>query len=141
MAERVQWAQPKRLNWVSGTMLVLAVVFGYWMWRFFPAYFDAWTVDHVLLEGANSAYRASRLGEPARTNALHELVDKAKADIQKKANVEDPELTVGLDLDGDIATLTADYMVTVTHPVLSKVTQLHFHREEKANIKAVDWDK
>ena len=36
---------------------------------------------------------------------------------------------------------TADYTVKITHPLLAKATVLHMHREEKADVKRVDWDK
>jgi hypothetical protein len=140
--ERVSWQKPNRLNAVSVTLILLGLAAGYWMWRFFPAYFDAWTVDHVLRETGSLVYRANRMGEPGRTTALRELLDKAKVDIQKQADVKDPELTIGLNIDdNNNMLLTADYTVRITHPLLSKPTVLKMHREEKANVKRVDWDK
>jgi hypothetical protein len=141
MAQQVEYGKPKRLNAVSATMLVLALGGGYWMWRFFPAYFDAWTVDHILRESATQVYRANRMQEPDRTNTLRDIVDKAKADMRKQAEIQDPDLTVGLNVDDANAILTADYTVRVTHPVLASPTVLHMHREEKADVKKVDWDK
>jgi len=139
--QRVEYGKPRRLNAVSVTMIILALAFGYWMWRFFPAYFDAWTVDHVLRETAPKIYRINHTVEPDRTNGMRELLDKAKADIRKQADVTDPDLTLSLNIDGNDCVLTADYTVRITHPLLSKPTLLKMHREEHADVKRVDWDK
>jgi len=139
MAQRVEYGKPRRLNAVSFAFILLLCAGGYWMWRFFPSYFNAWTVDHILAESASEVYRVNRYGEPDRTNGLHSIIDKAKADIANKADVHDPDLVVGLNIDGDKATVTADYRVVVTHPYLSRTTTLHFQRSETADIKAVNW--
>src|SRR5258708_7962709 len=110
------YGQPRRLNSVTVVLLLGVMGAGYWLWRFFPAYFDGWTVDHILKESAAAVYRANRLVEPQRTQTLRDLVDKARADIQSKASVSDPELVVNVDIDGDLATLSADYHVPITHP-------------------------
>jgi hypothetical protein len=141
VVQRVEYGKPRRLNWFSGTLILLAVGFGYFMWRFFPYYLDAWTVDHVLRETATAVYRANRMNEPDRTTTLRQLLDKAKEDIRKQAGIQDPELTVGVDIEGDSALMSAEYSVVVTHPLVDRTTRLHFHREEKADIKRVDWDK
>ena len=60
-------------------MILLGLAAGYWVWRFFPAYFDGWSVDHVLKEAASKTYRLNRLHEPERTKQLTELVEKTKA--------------------------------------------------------------
>ncbi|HZS41357.1 MAG TPA: hypothetical protein VFF06_31225 [Polyangia bacterium] len=133
------YQQPRRLNAVSITLILLALGACYWFWRFFPAYFDGWTVDHVLKESAAAVYRTNRLSEPERSQELRALVDKTRADIIKKANVNDPELTVNLDIDGNLATFTADYRVVVTHPVTSRTTLLHFVKTQSSDIKAVSW--
>ena len=113
---------------------------GYWLWRFFPVYFDGWSVDHVLKEAASKTYRMNQLKEPERTKALTDLVDKTRADVIKQGNVTDPDLKVNLDIDGDNAAVSADYRVVVTHPVINKTTTLHFHKSETANIKRVNWE-
>ena len=97
----VKYGQPRRLNVVSFIMILMGLAAGYWVWRFFPAYFDGWTVDHLLKEGASKTYRLNSLNEPERTKQLKELVDKVRADIQKQGNVTDPDLLVSLDLEAD----------------------------------------
>jgi len=136
----VRYGQPKRINAVSVTLALLLVVGGYWFWRFFPVYFDAWSVDHILKEAASATYQTQRLVEQQRMAQLKEIADKAREKIVKQVEIRDPELQVDLNVDGDKATLTADYTVKVTHPVIDKVTVMKMHREETANIKFVKWD-
>ena len=109
-------------------------------WRFFPAYFDGWSVDHLLKEAASKTYKLNQLNEPERTKELTQLVDKTRADIASQANVTDPDLKVNLDIDGNNVAVTADYAVVVTHPVINKTTTLHFHKSETADIKRVNWE-
>ena len=131
---------PRRFNSVTLIMLLMMAAAGYWLWRFFPVYFDGWSVDHVLKEAASKTYRMNQLKEPERTKALTDLVDKTRADVIKQGNVTDPDLKVNLDIDGDNAAVSADYSVVVTHPVINKTTTLHFHKSETANIKRVNWE-
>jgi hypothetical protein len=134
------YGQPRRLNAVSITMILIGLAAGYWVWRFFPAYFDGWSVDHVLKEAASKTYRLNMLGEPGRSQALKELVDKTRADIMKQGNITDPDLVVNLDLDGNNVAVSADYNVVITHPMTARTTTLHFHKSETANIKRVNWE-
>jgi hypothetical protein len=136
----VRYGQPRRLNAVTLTMLLGGLAAGYWLWRFFPAYFDGWSVDHLLKEAASRTYKLNRLQEPERTRELKALVDKTRSDIQRQANVTDPELLVSLDIDGDNVAVSADYHVVVTHPIVTRTTTLHFHKSESANIKKVNWE-
>jgi len=134
------YGQPRRLNSVTAIMILMGLAAGYWVWRFFPVYFDGWSVDHLLKEAASSTYRLNRLNEPERTKQLKELVDKTRGDIIKQGNVTDPDLTVNLDIDGNNVAVSADYNVVVTHPLTSKTTTLHFHKSEAADIKKVTWE-
>jgi hypothetical protein len=136
----VAYGQPRRVNVVTLTLLGLLLAGGYWMWRFFPVYFEAWTVDHVLKELASAMYRANRLNEPERSKTMKALVDKARADIVRQANVTDPDLTVNLEIDDTSATVSADYSAVVTHPAIARTTTITFHRQETANIKPVVWE-
>lgn len=136
----VSYGQPRRFNILTATMLLVVLAVGYWFWRFFPAYFDGWNVDHVLREAVSSTYRVMRIREPERTKRLKEIVDKARADVIKMGNVTDPDLIVNLNLDGDKATMTADYHVVITHPHLTRITTLHFVKAETTSVKKVDWE-
>jgi hypothetical protein len=136
----VSYGQPRRLNVLTGTLLLMALAVGYWFWRFFPAYFDGWNVDHVLREAATSIYRVVRVREPERSKRLKEIVDKAREDVVKLGHVTDPDPIVELNLDGDVATMRADYHVVITHPYTARTTTLHFVKSEKTSVKKVDWE-
>ncbi len=141
MGQQVEYGQPRRFNSVTVTLILLALGAGYWMWRFFPVYFDGWTVDHILKESASEVYRANRLSEPERTETLTAIVQKSKKKIREQTAVIDPELVVNLEVLENDAAMSAEYSMVVTHPVTSKTTTLHFFRKEHADIKRVDWDK
>lgn len=134
------YGQPRRLNAVTVFMLLCVAAGAYWMWRFFPVYFDGWTVDHELHEAASACYKLSHLNDSEKSKQLKALVDKTRADIVQQAHVTDPDLAVNLDIDGDTATLSADYSVVVTHPFIDKTTTLHFHKVDTADIKRVNWN-
>jgi hypothetical protein len=136
----MRYGQPRRLNVVTFIMILMGLAAGYWVWRFFPAYFDGWNVDHLLKEASSKTYRLNRMQEPERGKELKALVDKTLADIRKQANVTDPDLAVNLDIDGDNVAVTADYHVEITHPMTTRTTTLHFHKTETANIKKVNWE-
>ena len=133
---------PRKFNSVTVVMILLALAAGYWVWRFFPAYFDGWSVDHLLKEAASKTYKLNQLREPDRTKLLTELVDKTRADIAKEGNITDPDLKVDLDIapDNNSVAVSADYHVVVTHPLINKTTTLHFHKTETADIKKVNWE-
>jgi hypothetical protein len=134
------YGQPRRLNSVTFMMILIGLAAGYCVWRFFPAYFDGWSVDHLLKEAASATYNLNRRQEPERTKELKALVDKTRADIIKQANVTDPDLAVNLDIDGSNVAVSADYSVVVTHPLTTHTTTLHFHKSESADIKKVNWE-
>src|SRR5688572_13927349 len=96
--ESIRYKQPRRLNWFTALLLVGALAAGYWFWRFFPAHFDAWAVDHILKDSANACYKANRLAEPGRSEELRVIVEKAKKDVVKKVGIRDPQLLVNLNL-------------------------------------------
>ena len=140
MTKPVKYGAPRRINSVSIFLLLVLVAAGYFGWRFFPAYLNAWTVDHILKESATQVYRANRLREPERTETLTAIVRKAQSDIRSQASVHDPELKVSLNILENSASMSADYTTIITHFAVNKTTTLHFHREETANIKTVNWD-
>ncbi len=134
------YRQPRRFNVVS-LFMILAVVGGaYWLWTFMPVYWDAWTVDHALHEGAAAMYQASRIDEPERTKEMQRILRKVQADSIRLAHITDPTFDPSLELGGDSATMTGDYSVAVHHPFGNWVTIVHLHRVEKANIKQVRWE-
>jgi hypothetical protein len=134
------YGQPRPLNVVTVFLILIGLGAGYWMWRFFPAYFDGWTVDHILRETGSQTYKLARIAEPGRSKQLKLVVDKAREDIVRLGHVDDPELTVNLEIVESSAVVTADYTVVVTHPYMRRTTPIHFHRVETVDIKKVDWE-
>src|SRR4029079_8125117 len=94
------YRQPRRLNLVSGIMLLALAAAGYWMWVFFPFYWDAWTVDHELREAVASLYQLSLLTEPGRSTEMRKVLKIVQAKCIKLANIKDPDFDVALDLEG-----------------------------------------
>jgi hypothetical protein len=134
------YRQPRRLNSVTVIMLLMFLAGGYWMWVFFPVYWDAWTVDHQLREGASALYQLNLLNEPERSDRMRKLLQKVQADCVRLAHITDPEFDVVLDMEGDNVMMRADYTVKLRHPVGNFTTVLHMKRSEKANVKRVSWD-
>lgn len=135
-----RYRQPRRLNLVSSFMLLSLLVLVYVAWCFGPVYLNAWTVDHLLTEAASSTYRISHYAEPERSQGLKQLLDQTRAAIQTQAQVTDPDLALNLDLDGDLATVSADYSVVVPLQFTARSRRLQFHRQARANIKTVKWE-
>jgi hypothetical protein len=134
------YRQPRRFNSVTVFMFLLLAGAAYWLWLFFPVYWDAWTVDHCLHEGAAAMYQANRIAEPDRTKEMRRILQKVQADCIRLAHITDPTFDPSLELGGDSATMTGDYSVAVRHPFGNWVTIVHLHRVEKANIKQVHWE-
>jgi len=129
---------PRSFNIVSFVLLLMMAGGGYWVWKFFPVYFTAWEVDHVLADGASASYKVSRQGEPLRSKSKQELIERMRKQVVE-LGVTDPEMTVDLEFDGETANVTCDYTVVVNHPVGDKVTVMEMHRAATADIKRVDW--
>jgi hypothetical protein len=134
------YRQPRAFNSVSLVLLLLGLAAGYWMWVFFPFYWDAWTVDHQLREGASQLYRLSFLAEPERSKQMRDLLKKVQADSIRLGKITDPEFDVTLEMEGDNVTMRGTYQVRVKHPIGNWVTVLHMDRQQKANTKKVQWD-
>ena len=134
------YKQPRRLNIVSFTMLVLACAGVYWLYVFFPIYWDAWTVDHQLRDGAAEVYNLNHISEPERTKQLQAMLKKVQDSCVRLANITDPDFGVSLDLDGEDVTLRAEYDVPIVYPVGGWKSVAHMKRTAKANVKRVSWE-
>ncbi len=134
------YRQPRKLNIVSVALLLLFAAAGYWLWLFFPVYWDAWTVDHQLREAAAALYQLNKLAEPTRTVEIRKLLRKVQADCIRLAHISDPSFDVSVDMMDDNVVLRAEYSVDVKHPVGNWVTTVELKRAQKANVKRVQWD-
>jgi hypothetical protein len=131
---------PRRLNAVSVTLLLGAIAGVYWLYVFFPIYWDGWTVDHELREAAAACYQINRYAEPARTEELRKLLKKTRETTIGLAHITDPAFDVELEIEGDDAVLIAKYDVVVKHPFGNYKSVVHMKRSQHANIKQVKWE-
>jgi hypothetical protein len=134
------YRQPRRFNSVTLLFLALFAAAGYWMWVFFPAYWDAWTVDHLMKEAVSELYQTQNLTEPEKGREMRKILKKVQADAVRLAHVNDPDFDVSLDLDPPNVILRASYKVVIRHPIGNAVSTIQMKRVEKANIKKVSWD-
>jgi hypothetical protein len=129
---------PRSFNLFSLFLLLCFAAGGYWTWKFFPHYFRAFQVDHILSEGANRSYKISRMREPLQSQSKQSLIEEMRKRVVE-LGVTDPEMTVGLDFEGEKVTATSDYTVVVAHVIEGKFTVIPFHRTATADLKKVDW--
>src|SRR5438105_1332127 len=119
---------PGRFNVVTLLMLVGLAAIGYGLWKFFPVYWTAWGVDHVLADGGAKAYQISRLPQAARTQRREELI----ADLRQKVvelGIVDPQMTVSLDFVGtERVDVGCEYRAIVVHPYVNRYTVVTMHR-------------
>jgi hypothetical protein len=130
---------PDGFNLGTLVMLLGMGAAGYWTWKFFPHYFTAWQVDHALSNAASRSYKISQMREPFQTIERRKLIDDLTKKIQS-LGVVDPELTVDVSWEDNVARATSDYNVAIQHPVVDKITILEMHRHATADLKKVDWD-
>jgi hypothetical protein len=130
---------PRSFNIVTFLMLLTIAAAGYWVWKFFPVYFTAWQVDHVLADGASRSYQMSRMREPFQSKEKAVLIESMRKKIVA-LGIVDPEMTVDIEIEGQEATVTCDYSVVVSHPVADKVTLMSMHRMATGDLKKVVWD-
>lgn len=132
---------PRRLNFVTFLLLVSVAAGGYAVWKFFPVYFTAWQVDHLLADGGARAYKISRLQEPARSRNKEDLI----ADIRGKVvelGVVDPEMTVNLDFVGqERVDVRCDYRAVVVHPYVDRYTIVQMHRTASTSLTRPSWEQ
>lgn len=127
---------------ISLSTLVMLLVLGaggYWLWRFFPVYFDSWKVDNILDDCVTRAYALQRKSPSDRASGEHALVGEMRDRI-RALGIADPELIVTLNHEGDKAVARADYTVLVRHPVVNKTTVMVMHRKAATSTARVNWD-
>ena len=131
---------PRGFNLVTVLLLLVAAAAGYGVWKYFPPYFMAWQVDHILAEGGARSYKFCRQNEPGRSQQKQALTDDVRAKIVQ-LGVVDPELTVSMEWVGNAERMdvTADYRVLVQHPA-QHFSILQFHRKSSTDLSRPIWD-
>lgn len=124
---------PSSLNLVTLLLVLAAATCGYAAWKFFPVYFVAWQVDHVLAEGASRAYVVNRLKGSEQAKAKEKLITQLRTEVVR-LGVTDPEMSLGLALGSDQAFVTCDYRAVVIHPVANRYTVMTMHRVASGSL-------
>src|SRR5437870_12563135 len=123
---------PRRLNFVTLLLFCGFAAGGYWMWKFFPAWYTAWQVDSALADGAARTYQSAHLVEPNRSDMVREI-ERATRDRVVALGVDDPELALSLRVVERTAVASCDYTVVVQHPLVNKQSVMRFHRTAQAD--------
>lgn len=123
------------------TLIILLILggVGYTLWRVVPVYLGGWEVDSVLASQVAQVYRINRLSEPRRGDAERALVDETRSKITA-LGIDDPDLAVSLDYQGESVTMRCDYRVEVRHPVLLRPTQFSMHRTASTDLHGLAWE-
>lgn len=125
---------PSRLN--AGMLLVVLVLggAGYWVWKFFPHYFTAYQVDHVLAEGAAKSYRISLMRGLDLSRAKQALMD----DMRKQVvglGVVDPDMALEAVFEDGRVNVVCDYRAVIVHPMVGRFTVIKMHRTATESLK------
>ena len=94
----------------------------------------------MLHDGAMRTYKIQRLDEPMRSQERQKLVETMREKVVG-LGVDDPEMSVDLEVEGEEVTVTCDYAVEVHHPVAEKISVIVMHRKSHGDLKRVDWDE
>lgn len=114
MTTPVKYKKPRRINAVSVTLLVLALIGGYAAYQYLPLYFMRHEAYRVLEEtGSQVAGRASFYSEdgPAR--------DDLRAKMQRKIKdlgIQDPNMETWIEIEGKQVKLGVVYSMWVEWP-------------------------
>jgi len=121
---------PRRINVVSVSVVVLLVAGVYCAWKLIPPYLQANDVDTELAAAKNELGRHDTRGSD--DSRVAEVLGRARARLIK-LGVDDPELEVGLARGDEKHTVYAKYRVKVK--LLFGSVTLKFHRKVKMDAE------
>ena len=131
---------PSAWNVVTLLLVLGALTAGYIGWKFFPVYWTAWQVDHVLSDGAARAYSMTRLRSPLEQAKTKEALVRALRSEVVALGVPDPEMRLTLEIVDQRAELSCDYRAVVLYPVGDRFTMLPMHRAVSATVAPPRYD-
>jgi len=115
--------QPRHLNPVSLLVYLVLAAIVYGGVKFGPPYWRSLKVDEAVRGAVNEYWAATRgssdFEAPPR---VRESLERAIRDI----GVDDPDLQLTFERDGEDLRVTATYKEVVTHPFVNRTTTLHF---------------
>jgi hypothetical protein len=120
------YKKPRKFNFVSFLLILMAIALAYVAFQFIPPYYRKWKVKGLLADAANGIYRRRFVTGPAETEYLSQVQTKALNRLRNEGGIEDTALTVRAYKDKNTATVSADYRERITHPFVGKTTVLRF---------------
>lgn len=130
------YKKPRKFNFVTFLLLLLAIAMAYVAFQFIPPYYRKWKVKGLLADSVNSMYRRRFITGPAEAEYLSEVQTKALDRLRNEGGIEDKALTVRAYKDKKTATVAADYRERIAHPFVGKTTVLHFRPWSQISLAA-----
>jgi hypothetical protein len=109
--------KPRRLNLVSGFMLLLAIAGVYLGYKFIPVYWQARKVDEALDELKMPAATFFRMQDHYRRTEADKIIANSLARLHEMGLKDEPDQPIQVWFSPDWKYLEAKYMVIVKHPV------------------------
>jgi hypothetical protein len=119
------YKEPRRVNLVSVSLLILALAAGYAGWKLGPMFWTAYKIGEIVDQGASQASGINMMTLEAQTKIEKKVVTQVKERIGEERGIT-PEVN-GLDvyLEDENAALHAEYDVTIHFPFGKRYTR-HF---------------
>ena len=120
-----RYTSPRRINLVSLTLFLAVAAGVYAIVKFGPSYYRQFEIREVLENYAvRYVARASGLGLSS-SEQEDRLSDEAEDELRERG-VPDPGVRVRFEVSAGQVTARAEYSETIEHPLIDKVTVLHF---------------
>jgi hypothetical protein len=122
--------KPRRLNFVSFFVLLLALAAAYAGWKFVPVYWQARKVDEALDEIKMSGATFYRMNPQVRQAEADKILARSIARLHEMGLKDEPDQPIQVWFSPNFEKLQAKYMVIVKHPV-GKPTVMIMERERE----------
>jgi|GEM_PF-3748509 hypothetical protein len=126
--------KPSRINAVSVTVVLIILGLAYTGVQFGPGYLRKWearsSLDGFLME----YYRKRHVDDKHLDKFLEDLSERAE-DKLYQIGIDDQDLIVDFDRQGDTLIATTSYEEVVRHPLINKVTRIRYNIVRKKKLK------
>jgi hypothetical protein len=126
MAVPTDYKKPRKLNFVSFLLFLVALALIYLAVQFGPPYWRKWQVKGVLAESANAIYPKRFLAGDTAYGFMSKVQQDTIKRLRNECGIEDKGLTVSVHKDRVNITVGADYRERINHPFVGQSTVLHF---------------
>lgn len=113
---KYDYNKPRRLNVVSGFLLLVAIAAGYAGYKFIPVFWQARKVDEVLDTEKMRAVSFHRAPDEVKQREADIIVTKAAARVYELGIDDQPDQPLQVWFSPDYSELNARYQVVVRHP-------------------------